>query len=298
MVFCCIVVPAAEQPSAFKGGDASGLTESERAIRANQRSITSLEKRVFALEQKLEKISTVSDGLAASVRSNAETLNSIKQSLARIEERIKMLNESDVKNLTELSALGKRQGALEKQVNNALSAQSKNQEKLAQSIANAITKERFDRTIGQITEELDLSRNALKSLGVDALAVKYDSTEPETLLAESIKMIETKNYDGARSRLAYLAEKKYKPAETAFRLGSIYYFQEDNERAIGLFKESAQQDEEAYYMPILLYYSGICHERQKSYADAKRFYETLIQLFPEDKITENAKKRLAKLPAN
>ncbi|MDR0746723.1 MAG: tetratricopeptide repeat protein [Helicobacteraceae bacterium] len=274
------------------------MTESERAIRANQRSITSLEKRVFALEQKLERITTVNEGLTASLRSNAETLNSIKQSLARIEERMKVLNESDVKNLTELSALGKRQGALEKQVNSALSTQSKNQEKLAQSIANAITKERFDKAISQITEELDLSRSAFKSLGVDALAAKYDSSEPEALLAESIKMIETKNYDGAKSRLAYLVDKKYKPAEVAFRIGSIYYFQEDNERALGLFKDSAQQDDEAYYMPILLFYSGICHERQKGYADAKRFYETLIQLFPEDKIAESAKKRMAKLPAS
>ncbi|GHV01220.1 hypothetical protein AGMMS49521_0950 [Campylobacterota bacterium] len=296
-------VALAAEPSAFRAGSLStndpyGLSESEQAIRANQKSITSLEKRVFAVEQQLDKLNDLLEGLSSATRSNGEAINAIKQSLAKTDEAIKQLTELDEKNKAELAAINARQDKLEKQVNTTLSAQAENQKKLTEAIAATVTKAQFDKTIKQLSAEVDTNRKALQATGAIAAAPEnpFDKAQPDALLNEAKKQIGARDYDNATARLLYLIDKKHKVAESTYHLGTIYYFKEQSDKAIAAFKQSASLDESATHMPVLLFYTAISHERLKRNAEARKFYETLISLYPDHSVVESAKKRLAKLP--
>ncbi|MDR2638677.1 MAG: tetratricopeptide repeat protein [Helicobacteraceae bacterium] len=274
----------AAEPSAFRAGNVNssepyGLTESEKTIRANKQTIDRLEKRVLALEQQIDKLSELAEGLSAINKANAEAVATLKRDSERYDEQTKQITSGEAANKKQLDALSVRQDTLEKQVNKSLGDQAKNQEKLAKALENAVTKAQLER--------------AIRALGGVS---EFEGSQPETLLSEAKKQIDAREYDAAYNRLSYLIGKQYKIAETSFHLGVVYYFQENNEKALEAFKTSASADGKANYMPVLLYYSGICHERLKNNADARRFYETLIKLYPSHATIEGAKKRLDKLP--
>ncbi|MDR2033319.1 MAG: tetratricopeptide repeat protein [Helicobacteraceae bacterium] len=276
---------AAAEPSAFRagnvnGGGAYGLTEAEKTIRANKQTIDRLEKRVFALEQQIERLSELVEGMSATNKSNGEAIVALRRSATSLEELAKQITDAEAKNKKQLDGLGTRQDSLEKQVNKALTDQAKNQEKLAKAIESSASKAQLERAVKVLS----------------GVAPNFDNEQPDAVLSEARKLIEAKDYDGAYDRVSYLIGKQHKTAESTFYLGTIYYFQEDNEKALDAFKSSANLDSAAKYMPVLFYYSGICHERLKNNADARKFYETLIKLYPDHNTIEGAKKRLAKLP--
>ncbi|MDR2151739.1 MAG: tetratricopeptide repeat protein [Helicobacteraceae bacterium] len=274
----------AAEPSAFRAGNVNsaepyGLTDSEKSIRANKQTIERLEKRIFALEQQIDKLTELVEGMSAVNKANSEAFAALKRDSSKYEEQSQLIVDSEAKNKKQLDALVTRQDALEKQVNKSLSDQAKNQEKLAKALENTVTKTQLEK--------------AIRALG--GVSGEFEGQQPETLLSEARKLIDSREYDAAYNRLSYLLGKQYKPAETSFYLGTVYYFQENNEKALEAFKASANADGKAKYMPVLLYYSGICHERLKNNADARKFYETLIKLYPEHNTIEGAKKRLDKL---
>jgi TolA-binding protein len=274
----------AAEPSAFRAGNTSGstaygLTDSEKTIRANKQTIDRLEKRVFTLEQQVEKLTTLVEGMSAIGKANSEAFATVRRDSEKHEEQLKQVVSSGSKSQKQLDSLTTRQDALEKQINKALGDQAKNQEKLAKALENSVTKSQLERTV--------------RALGG---ASEFESQQPETLLNDARKQIDSREYDAAYDRLSYLLGKQYKTAETTFYLGVVYYFQDNNEKALEAFKSSANSDDKAKYMPVLLYYSGICHERLQNNADARRFYETLIKLYPDHNTIDGAKKRLIKLP--
>ncbi|MDR0664630.1 MAG: tetratricopeptide repeat protein [Helicobacteraceae bacterium] len=277
-------VALAAEPSAFRAGNANsatpyGLTENEKTIRANRQTIERLEKRVLTLEQQVDKLSELVEGMSAINKANAEAFATLRRDSKTYEEQVKFAVDSEAKNKKQLDALSSRQDSLEKQVNKSLSDQAKNQEKLAKALENTVTKSQLEKTV--------------RALGGVS---EFEGQQPEAVLSEARKQIDAREYDAAYNRLSYLLGKQYKSAETSFYLGTVYYFQENNEKALEAFKASAGADNKAKYMPVLLYYSGICHERLKNNADARKFYETLIKLYPDHNTIEGAKKRLDKLP--
>lgn len=305
------VLALAAEPSAFRAGNLSssdpyGLTQTEKEIHQNRQSIERLEKRLFALEQKVDSMSSLLEGVVATTRANSEAIRDLTRTSQQIQESQKRQQEGDLKAKEEADALHQRQGALEKQVNEALSAQAANQKKLADSLAalqkamtGTVGKESFDKTVKQLVAEIELNRQAIVALGGKTVAPKsegFEKAPPETLLNQAKTMIENREYEGAHARLAHLLNLKYKVPETTFYLGTLHYFQNENDKAIAAFKQSAQADDQARYMPILLYYTAIALERQKNNAEARRFHETLIRLYPDHEVSAGAKKRLEKLP--
>ncbi|MGE4295764.1 MAG: tetratricopeptide repeat protein [Campylobacterales bacterium] len=302
----------AAEPSAFRAGNLSssepyGLTETEKEIHENRQAIERLEKRLFSLEQKTDTAASLLEGVIATTRANSEAIRNLTRTLQQIEAVQKRQMEGDQKAKMELDALHLRQEALEKQVNEALNAQAENQKKLADSLAAlqkavgaGVSREGFDKTVKQLVAEIEANRRAIAQLGGKAApepkVESFSNIPPETLLGQAKTMIEAKEYDGAHARLAHLLSTKYKAAETTFYLGTLYYFQGENDKAIAAFKQSAQLDDQARYMPVLLYYTAIVLERQKNNAEARRFYETLLRLYPEHDVATGAKRRLEKLP--
>ncbi|MDR2904880.1 MAG: tetratricopeptide repeat protein [Helicobacteraceae bacterium] len=291
----------AAEPSAYRAGnisgaDSYGLTESEKAIRANKQAINKLEGRVLALEQQLSRMSDIVDALNQSNRTYAETITNLRREIERQNETLKENSET----IAELQGLSARQDALEKQVNKALGDQAKNQQKLAKSLEKIAKKddngskekleksEKSDKKSDKNSTKSDKSEKSEKP-------ANFDNAKPDELLNEAKAMIEKRDLDNAYNRLSYLIGKKHKIGETTYLLGVLYYFKKDYQLALKAFARSVSEDDKARHMPVLLYYSGICNERLKKTKEAIEFYESVLRLYPDHSVAKGTKERLDKL---
>jgi TolA-binding protein len=87
----------------------------------------------------------------------------------------------------------------------------------------------------------------------------------------------------------------YKPAESNYYLGEIWYYRKDYAKAISYFKKSALLYDKADWMPKLLLHSAISFEKTGDFKNAASFYETLMTNYPESKEAKSADKNLSKL---
>lgn len=75
----------------------------------------------------------------------------------------------------------------------------------------------------------------------------------------------------------------------------MWYIRKKYDLAISHFKKSAVLNDKAAYMPTLLLHSAISFENTKDKDNAKSFYSTLIDLYPDSSEAKIAKKNLTKL---
>jgi TolA-binding protein len=92
----------------------------------------------------------------------------------------------------------------------------------------------------------------------------------------------------------YLVENRYKPAESNYILGQMWFVRKDYEKVIGYFKTSALLYDKGYWMPQLLLNSAISFQSTKDIDNASKFYNTLIQAYPDSKEAAEAKKLISK----
>lgn len=92
-----------------------------------------------------------------------------------------------------------------------------------------------------------------------------------------------------------LISEDYKPAESNFYLGQIWYYRKKYEDAISYFKKSAMLYDKAEWMPTLLLHSAISFEKIGDYKNSASFYETLINVYPHTNEAKRADKNLSKI---
>ncbi len=100
----------------------------------------------------------------------------------------------------------------------------------------------------------------------------------------------------SQAALEHLAQNSdYKKAEVYYLLGEIYYQLAHYKQAITAFKNSVKLDDKADYLPVLLFHTGVAYDKQNAKKDAKKFYESLITMYPKSYLVDSAKKRLQRL---
>ncbi|SFV89732.1 TPR repeat containing exported protein; Putative periplasmic protein contains a protein prenylyltransferase domain [hydrothermal vent metagenome] len=118
---------------------------------------------------------------------------------------------------------------------------------------------------------------------------------PSKLYSEGVRMFVKKQYDEAAKRFAISAMKGYKPAASNYYLGEIAYYTKAYDDAIFYYKKSAGLYDKAGYMDVLMLHTAISLERIGKKAQAKAFYENVVESYPGKRAAVIAKKRLKKL---
>jgi TolA-binding protein len=113
-------------------------------------------------------------------------------------------------------------------------------------------------------------------------------------MKEAKEQYEKKYFKYAIPKFEQLISLNYKPAESNFYLGQMWYVRKKYDLAISHFKKSAILYDKAAYMPTLLLHSAISFEKTKDKENAKSFYSTLIDLYPDSKESKIAEKNLSK----
>ncbi|WP_199770093.1 hypothetical protein [Helicobacter mesocricetorum] len=112
---------------------------------------------------------------------------------------------------------------------------------------------------------------------------------------EGEEYLKAKKYELANEYLQFAVKGHYKPARGNYLLGEIAFAQKHYQDAIYYYKVSATRYDKADYMPNLMLNSAKSFINIKEKQNAKRFLETLIQLYPEAKEAEESKKILSNL---
>lgn len=111
----------------------------------------------------------------------------------------------------------------------------------------------------------------------------------QTLFIDAKNAINKKDYKKAEKILFFLIDKKFRIAESYFMLGDIAYSKKEYQVAVGLYKQSFALDEDAVYMPVLLWRTAWSFKYLKDIKNYERFTDILVKLYPK---SEQAQKIL------
>lgn len=274
----------AEEPSAFNAGNLDipkpyGLTNTEKAIVQNRDAIKELQKELFKLKVENEQLKTSFEGFKSVSEGGMGKISEFMSAQSDLQKRISDL-EAAVANLSK-----------------SIEIQDKNIQKI-----NSVLKQ-LSSMIDTINSDY-VSRKELKGLkdvirGQAPSAPKLDETgksetkkSNEELFKEAQDAFFSKKYDDAYLLFDKLLKENYKPATTNFYLGEIAFAKKKYQDAIFYYKKSATLYDKASYMPTLLYHTAISFEKSGDSANAKKFYSSLINTYPDSKEAKEAANKI------
>lgn len=297
-----------------------GLNNTEKYILKNQNKIKDVTSNVNDLKSTIDSINSRLEGLESIFQGDSAKLNSTVLKINDISDKsVKTSTDiEDLRNVTTQILTIKEES--DKQFNSNIQSLKEAVEKLS-GLVNKINSEyvsesNFKKNMDQFVTRAEFE--ALKKvMGVKNSSGASSSTsntndsqskaqgllskanlsndEKEFLITEAKKEFDRMYYKYAIPIYEKLLEINYKPAESSFYLGEMWFVRKKYETAISYFKKSAMLYDKATWMPKLLLHSAISFENLNDKENAKSFYSTLIDLYPSSKEASEAKKNLNKL---
>jgi len=124
---------------------------------------------------------------------------------------------------------------------------------------------------------------------------KITKMSDKQILQYAVKLYKKNYLTKSKPYFEKLFKKSYKVDIVSFYLGKINYYKKHYKDAISYFKKSMMANDEAHYIPELLFFSALSFEKVKDIENAKNFYMTLIDVYPDSSFVKKAQKNLAKL---
>lgn len=297
-------IAISEEVSVFGAGNLDsnkpyGLSTTEKHILKNKSELNSIDTKVKDVKDTIESVSQRIDGLESIYESDSRKINEAvlkindlvkKEELYSSEiEKIKAVTaqilqiqeENNTNNNKNLETLKLAIATLDKSINNINS-----------SLEQFVTKDELNKTKKSAQKE-ETNKTTAKS--EEKLSDENANLPNDELLVKAKELFEKKLFNQALPIFESLVAKNYKPAESNFYLGEIWYARKQYNDAIGAFKKSALLYDKASYMPKLLLHSAISFENIKDKENAKNFYSTVVSAYPDSAEAQTAKKSLSKL---
>jgi TolA-binding protein len=245
------------EPSVYGFGSDEPVTEVQTSGHSAN-SISALKQKIAQQEERIDGLTTVIEGLSAAIN---ELQQSKGMGTAAIEN-------GDASN----TALLKKLASMIDEIN-----------------ANYVSKEELKNALGS-TKNV---KSTTKTATTKKETIKGKSNAQ--LYSEAVRLFGKKRYDEAQKRFEITDAKGYKPAASNYYLGEIAYYSKKYEDAIFYFKKSAGIYDKASYIDTLLLHTAVSLEKNGDKAQAKAFYENIIENYAGKKSAQIAKDRLKKL---
>ncbi len=321
--FIASTITYAQEVSVFGAGDLNsknpyGLNTSEKHILKNQKKLSTLSSNVSdvkllieSLNKRLEGLESIYEGDSAKLNSTVLRMNEVIKQVdlsseianknstdtAEIksvsEQLLNMKEETDKEVKTSLNQLKKAVSKISKLVNKINSRYVSSSE-LRTNMDQFVTRAEFEnlkKALG-VKSSSNIVTEKVKSNNVSK---KLTSAEKKKMLQDAKSQFEKQYFKYAIPKFEKLAALNYKPAESNYYLGEMWYVRKKFDLAISHFKKSAILNDKAAYMPTLLLHSAISFEKINDKENASSFYSTLIDLYPDSKESKIANKNLSKL---
>ncbi len=323
----------AEEVSVFGAGNLDsknpyGLNSSEKHILKNQKNINNLSSQVTDLNSLINTLNKRLEGLESIYEGDSSKLNETVLKMKKIMEKVDMSSDLATKNQEETNEIKSVSEQLlnmkaetDKEVRNsiatlrrAVSKVSKlvnkinseyvSSDELKKNMSQFVTRKEFEelkKNIGATTKKVSANVSSPSQSTSSTTSSSVDEDDLSTSAKRAAYMAKAKEeygrryFTGAIPKFEKLAEAKYKPAESNYYLGEMWFVRKDYEKAIGYFKKSAILYDKADWMPTLLLHSAISFEKLNDKENAKSFYATLVDLYPSTNEAKVAKKNLKNL---
>lgn len=148
-----------------------------------------------------------------------------------------------------------------------------------------------------LKKSLKINTNSVDKSEISEKADKnkeLSADDKASTLEEAKRLFKIDYFTKAIPMFEELISLNYKPAESNFYLGEIWYYRKKYELAISYFKKSAMLYDKADWMPTLLFHSAISFEKLGDFKNSASFYETLINVYPHSSEAKKADKNLSK----
>ena len=280
-----------------------GLSATEKHILKNQSNISNLSSKLEEINSLVKSINGRLEGLESTYEGDSKKLNDLSLKLNQSSDLASNEQASNV-NQSDLNSLKADFKKLVTMVNK-INAEYVSSTELEKNMQQFITREEFEavkKAMGIKTPQ-GTAKTTVESKEklVDATTSNISSVELKTaddkikFMADAKKDYDAKIYNSAIPKFEKLIEINYKPAENNYYLGDMLFKRKKYDQAIVHFKKSAMLNDKASYMPTLLLNSAISFENTKDKENAKNFYSTLIELYPNSQEAKTAKTNLNKL---
>ena len=297
----------AEEVSVYGDSSASyNLTSTEKHILKTQTSVSNLSSKLDEINSLVNSINSRLNGLESTYEGDSARLNSKLNELQKNGVSSDLGSNSDsTANQSDLNALKAALTKLTALVNK-INSEYVSSTELEKNMQQFVTREEFEavkKAMGVKTSSVAPTKTTeTKSASIDdsssstvSIGEVKTAEDKAKLMSEAKKDYDAKAYTTAIPKYEKLIEVNYKPAENNFYLGEMWYKRKKYDTAISHFKKSAMLNDKAAYMPTLLLHSAISFENVKDKENAKSFYGTLIELYPNSSEAKEAKTKLSKL---
>ena len=305
LLFVITSLTVAEEVSVYGASnqDSSyGLSASEKHILKNQSNISNLSSKLEEINSLVKSINGRLEGLESTYEGDSRKLNDLSLKLNQSSdlasnEQASNVNQSDLNSLK--AALTKLTTIV-----NKINAEYVSSTELEKNMQQFVTREEFEavkKAMGIKTSQGSSKTTVEAKEKIVDTTSAVSSVELKTaddkikFMADAKKDYDAKVYNSAIPKFEKLIEVNYKPAENNYYLGDMLFKRKKYDQAIVHFKKSAMLNDKASYMPTLLLNSAISFENTKDKDNAKNFYSTLIELYPNSKEAKTAKTNLNKL---
>jgi len=305
----------AEEISAFGAGDINaknpyGLNSAEKNILDNKKTLVNIDSKVKGVKYNLESINERIDGLESIYEGDSQKLN---ESVLKLNEIIKKVEENstltekhstDIENLKNVtSQILSMQEEFTKNMTSLKTAISKLSKTTNTINKSYISEKEFKSNMNQfitrnefeaLKKTLDV-KTSVKTKTNTKTNIVSSKADKSAILEEAIRLFEKDYFTKAIPMFEGLIAANYKPAESNYYLGEIWYYRKKYDDAIRYFKTSAMLYDKASYMPKLLLHSAISFEKTKDFSNAANFYSSLIDIYPDSKEAKTATNNLSNI---
>ncbi|MGE4456067.1 MAG: tetratricopeptide repeat protein [Arcobacteraceae bacterium] len=286
--------------SVFGAGDLNspnpyGLSQSEKKILETKQKVETVDTSVRVVKNDLQTINERLQGLESIFEGEGNKINNISLSLNNLEAQSSK-NQQDVESLKTV-------------VNQLLAMQEENLKNIAElkkamtEIAkqtdtinkNYLSRNEFEKNMQQFGASQSTKSTSTQTQSKNTTDnAEFDKKPKNELFDEGKAFFDKKNFNQAIPIFEYLVSANYKPAESNYILGQMWFVRKEYEKAISYFKTSALLHDKGYWMPQLLLNSAISFKNLKDLDNASKFFNTLIQAYPDTKEAAEAKKIISK----
>ncbi len=292
------------EPSAFSAGDLSidepyGLTENEKLLLKNIKTVKHLKRDKNALYSEVESLRADVNGLRSIVDGLNVNAQKTRLKLKKVALTLEDLQVASQNHDQHFLDLDQNISQLQAQILEIGKIQEENYKKIKQAIAtfekdikiiqtHSVSKESFN----ALQEEL----NGLKVLiSKEFKRLHSKKSKPKSsaaLFKEGLRALKSKEYKTAIARFEETIKRNYKPAGSHFYLAEAHYWLKSYKRAIAYYKESYRRYKKGSYNPTLFLHMALSLERTGQKKAAQKFLKVLLKKYPKSAEARVAKKHL------
>jgi len=219
------------------------------------------------------------------------TLMSLKRQIQRQNERIDGLTtivEGLSASLFELQQ--------QKNSSNTSAEESELLKRLADQVAKIDKEYVSKSELKEILDNLGNSKPALTKPVQNKSSEETFKDKPNAdIYSEGVRLFGKRRYDESQKRFIFIEKKGYKPAASNYYLGEIAYYTKHYDDAVFYYKKSAGLYDKASYIDVLLLHTAISLENTGKKEQAKIFYKNVIENYGDRKSSKIAKERIKAL---